>query len=307
MERVSPLALRYKPVLCTPFPGVRFAEPGSNSWELTPCPPHFHQQASSGSSFSSPPAEACSQRERCEGVFQLTLEEKVFPEDLCCPDGGAGAAGAVCGAACTGGDPCASAEDAALLTLVSETEGDAIKQIPTEDEYLDRPPQTPDSLLSLAQPGSKPAPSFSEPLEVGENDSLSQCFTGAESLADSETCRLAEAPGRTDCMPLSCEKYLQKEVEGANCPHWAASSSADGCPGCGNPPGEDREPLLGSPQTGHLPQCAYGMGLPPEEATYGEEAGSPPGDGAEVRPPSSSRGGPGPGSPSSDQPPASGK
>ncbi|KAF6089622.1 TNF receptor superfamily member 11a [Phyllostomus discolor] len=268
-----------------------------------------NKQASPGSSFGSPPAEACSlRRERCEGVFQLTLEEKVFPEDLCCPDGGGGGRGAVCGAvcACTGGGPCASAEGATLLTLVSETEGDPLKQMPTEDEYVDRPLQTPDSSLSLAQPGSKPAPPFSEPLEVGENDSLSQCFTGAESLADSDTCRLAEAPGRTDWTPLSCEKYLQKEVEGANCPHWAASSSADGCPGCGNPPGEDREPLLGSPQTGHLPQCAYGMGLPPEEAADGEEAGGPPCDGDDVTPPSSRRGGPGPGSPSSDQPPASG-
>ncbi|KAM5303931.1 tumor necrosis factor receptor superfamily member 11A isoform 1-T1 [Glossophaga mutica] len=260
-----------------------------------------NKQASSSSSFGSPPLEACSQRERCDSVFLLTLEEKMSPEDLCRPDGGA-----VCGATCAGGGPCASGEDAMLLTLVSETEGDPVKQIPTEDEYLDRRSQTPDSSLFLTQPGGKPAPPFPEPLEVGENDSLSQCFTGTENLADSETCRLAEALGRTDWMPLSSEKYLQKEMEGANCPHWAASRSTDGCPGCGNRPGEDWEPLLGSPQTGHLPQCAYGMGLPPEEAEDGEEAGGPPGDGADVRPSSSSRGGPGSGSPSGDQPPTSG-
>ncbi|XP_037012318.2 tumor necrosis factor receptor superfamily member 11A isoform X2 [Artibeus jamaicensis] len=262
-------------------------------WVNEACHRVSGNKASSGSSLASPPVEACSRRDRCEGVLLLTLEEKMCPEDLCCPDR----------EACVGGGPCASAEDATLLTLVSETEGDLVKQVPTEDEYVDRPSQTPDSSLSLAQPGSRRAPPFSEPLEVGENDSLSQCLTGAESLADSETCRLAEAPGRTDWMPLSCEKYLQKEVEGANCPHWAASSSADGCPGCGNPPGEDPEPLLGSPQTGPLPQCAYGVGLPPEEAADEEEATGQPGDGPDLRPPSSSRGSPGP---SSDQPPASG-
>ncbi|XP_036891280.1 tumor necrosis factor receptor superfamily member 11A isoform X2 [Sturnira hondurensis] len=263
-------------------------------WVNEACSRLSGNKASSGSSSASPPVEGCGRRDRCEGVFLLTLEEKMCPEDLCCPDGRA---------ACVGRGPCASAEDTTLLTLVSETEEDPVKQIPTEDEYVDRPSQTPDSSLSLTHPGSKPAPPFSEPLEVGENDSLSQCFTGAESLADSETCHLAEAPGRTDWMPLSCEKYLQKEVEGANCPHWAASSSAYGCPGCGNPPGENPEPLLGSFQTGRLPQCAYGVGLPPKEAADGEEAAGQPGDGADARPPSSSKGGPGA---SSDQPPASG-
>uniref|UniRef100_A0A452S0F3 Tumor necrosis factor receptor superfamily member 11A n=1 Tax=Ursus americanus TaxID=9643 RepID=A0A452S0F3_URSAM len=244
--------------------------------------------------------EASSQREICEGVLLLTLEEKMFSEDMCCPDGGG-----FCGGACVGGGPSTQGQEARVLTLVSEIEGDPFRQIPTEDEYVDRPSQTPDSsLLCLTQPGSKSTPPFPEPLEVGENDSLSQCFTGTESLADSESCHITEPLCRTDWIPIASEKYLQKEVEGGHCPHWAASpSSADGCANCGNSPGEDREPLMASPKSGPLPQCAYGMGLPPEDAADG--AGQPT-DGADVRLPSSTRGGPGSGSASSDQPPASG-
>lgn len=224
----------------------------------------------------------------------------MFSEDLCCRVGAG-----VCGGACAG---CAQAEDTRMLTLVSEVEGDSFKQIPTEDEYVDRPPQAPDSLLCLTGgPGSRSTPPFPEPLEVGEDDSLSQAFTGTESLPDSESCNLAEPPCRTDWVPMSSEKYLQKEVEGSTCPHWAASTSADGCAGCGNPSGEDREPFLDSPKSGPLPQCAYGMGLPPEEAAEEAEGGGQPWEEADARPPGSSRGGPGAGSPSSEQPPASGK
>lgn len=246
--------------------------------------------------------EASRPREFCDGILLLTLEEKMFSDDTCCPVGGG-----VCGGACAGSGPCAPGEDVGMLTSISEVEEDPFKQMPMEDEYVDRPPQTPDSLLFLAQPGSKSTPPFSEPLEVGENDSLSQCFTGTENLADSESCNLAETPCGTDWIPMSSEKYLQKEVAGSNCPHWAASGAADGCAGCGNPPAEGQDPLTGSPKSGPLPHCAYGVGLPPKEAADGTDGGSQSAGGADVRPPSASRGGPGPGSPSGDQPPASGK
>lgn len=223
----------------------------------------------------------------------------MFSADRCCP-AGAG----VCGRAGAG---CAQAEDTRMLTLVSEVEGDSFKQVPTEDEYVDRPPQNPDSSLCLPGPGSRSTPPFSEPLEVGEDDSLSQAFTGTESLPEAEGCNLAEPPCRTDWMPTSSEKYLQREVEGGSCPHWAASPWADGCAGCGNPSGEDREPFLGSPKGGPWPPCAYGMGLPPEEAAEEAEGGGQPWEEADARAPSSGRGGPGAGSPSSEQPPASGK
>lgn len=262
------------------------------------CLLNLNQQESSGSNLSCTRVEAPSQREICEGVLLLTLEQKMFSEDMCCPDSGG---------ACADGGPCVPGEDAGMLTLVSEIEGDPFRQIPTEDEYVDRPPRTPDSTLFFTQPGSTSTPPFPEPLEVGENDSLSQCFTGTESLVDSESCHFAEPLCRTDWIPMSSEKYLQREVEGGNWPHWAASSnSADGCAGCRSPAGEDREPLMGCPQSGPLPQSAYGMGLPPE-AAEGAEAGGQPMDGADARLPSSTRGGPGSGGPSSEQPPASGK
>ncbi|XP_053061778.1 tumor necrosis factor receptor superfamily member 11A isoform X1 [Acinonyx jubatus] len=268
-------------------------------WVNEACGRLSGNKESSGNNFSSTHMEASSQREICEGVLLLTLEEKMFPEDMCCPDGVG-----LCGGVCTGGGPCAQGEDAGVLTLVSEIEGDPFRQMPTEDEYVDRPSQTPDSSLSLPRPGSKSTPPFPEPLEVGENDSLSQCFTGTEGLVDSESCSFTEPPCRTDWIPIAPEKYLQKEVEGGNCPHWAASpSSAEGCAGCRNPPGEDREPLTPTAKSGPLPQCAYGMGPPPEEAAEGT---GQPTDGADVRLPGSVRGGPGSGSPSSDQPPASG-
>lgn len=259
------------------------------------CLPNVAQQEPSGSSFGRTPLEASSQRGLCDGVLLLTLEEKLFSEDLCCRVG-AGACGD------------ARAEDTRMLTLVSEVEGDSFKQIPTEDEYMDRPPHPPGSLLRLTGPGSRCSPPFPEPLEVGEDDSLSQAFTGTESLPDAESCHVAaEPPCRTDWMPVASEKYLQREVEGGHCPHWAASTSADGCTGCGGPSREDWEPFMDSPKSGPLPQCAYGMGLPPEEAAEEAEGGGQPWDKADGQPPRSSRAGPGAGSPSSEQPPASGK
>ncbi|XP_006837641.1 PREDICTED: tumor necrosis factor receptor superfamily member 11A [Chrysochloris asiatica] len=252
---------------------------------------HLHgNKESSGDGLVSAQSGASSQRQLCEGVFLLTLEEKVFSEDMCYPAGGA----------------CAM-EDTTLLSLVSEIEGDPFRQMPMEDEYVDRPAQTPDSLLVLTQSGSQCTPPFPEPLEVGENDSLNQCFTGTESLADSGSCHLEEPLCRTDWMPVVSEKYLQREAEAGTCPHWAASSPlADGCTGCSDPPGEDGEPMMGSPKSGPLPQCAYGMGLPPEEASDKAERGDQPMDEADVRPPNATRGGPGSGNPSCDHPPATG-
>ncbi|XP_045152003.1 tumor necrosis factor receptor superfamily member 11A [Echinops telfairi] len=242
-------------------------------WLNAACSRLTGNKGSAGDSAVSPHMATSGPHQVCEGVLLLTLEEKAFPEDLSYPDG------AVC-----------AAEDTTLLTLVSEIKGDPLRQVPTEDEYVDRPSPAPDCPPVLTQPGSKCTAHFSEPLEVGENDSLSQCFTGTESLVDSGGCHLAESPGRTDWAPVASEKYLQREVGGGACPHWAASSlSADSCMGCTEPPGEHGEPIVGFPQSGPLPQCAYGMGLPPEEAADQAEGG-----------------GPGSGNPSCDHPPATG-
>ncbi|XP_051707105.2 tumor necrosis factor receptor superfamily member 11A isoform X2 [Oryctolagus cuniculus] len=230
---------------------------------------------------------AAAPREACEGVLLLTVEEKTFPEDMCYPDGAA---------ACAGSGPCTQGARAPTLSLVSELdgEGDSFRQIPTEDEYVDRP-------LPLARPGGTASPPFPEPLEVGENDSLSQCFTGTESALDSDSCHLPEPPGGADWTPLTSEKYLQTEVEGGAC-----SSLAHGCQACASPPGEDREPLTDSPKHGPLPQCAYGMGLPAEEGAARANSAEQPEDWADVRLPGSTRGGAASGSSPSDQPPASG-
>ncbi|XP_037066916.1 tumor necrosis factor receptor superfamily member 11A isoform X2 [Peromyscus leucopus] len=243
-----------------------------------------------------------SQREVCEGGLLMSLEEKMLPENMCYPEDGPRPV-------CAAGGSCAEGGDARMFTLVSEveTQGDLSRKVPTEDEYTDRPSQLPDGSLLLIQPGSRSTPPFQEPLEVGENDSLSQCFTGTESTVDSEGCSFTEPPCRTDCTPLSSEKYLKKEIEGDSCLPWVASSnSPDGYTGCGNTPGEDHEPLMGSLKCGPLPQSAYSMGLPGEAAASAAEAGEQPQDRADVKLPSSERGASGPGNSPSDQPPASG-
>ena len=53
---------------------------------LTLCLLNLNQQESAGNSFSCTHVEAASAREVCEGVFLLTLEQKVFSEDTCCPE-----------------------------------------------------------------------------------------------------------------------------------------------------------------------------------------------------------------------------
>lgn len=235
----------------------------------------------------------------------MTLGEKMFPEDMCYLEGGSG----VCEPVCAAGGPCAEGGDARMLTLVSEVEiqGDLSRKIPTEDEYADRPSQPSDGPVFLIQPGSKSTPPFQEPLEVGENDSLSQCFTGTESTAESEGCSFLVPPCRTDCIPLSPEKYLKREIEDDSCLPWVTSSnSTDGYTGSGNTPGEDHEPLLSSLKCGPLPQCAYSMGGS-EAAASMAEAGGQPQDRADVKLPSSERGALGSGGSPSDQPPVSGK
>ncbi|XP_058532981.1 tumor necrosis factor receptor superfamily member 11A [Ochotona princeps] len=237
-------------------------------------------------------------RQASEGFFLLTLEDKPFPEDVCDPEGAGVSAGAL-----SGGGPCAQGQEATVLSLVSETdaEGDPFRQIPTEDEYVDRSLPPLEGLLLLTQPGGKSLLPFPEPLEVGENDSLSQCFSGTESSVDSDSCKLVQPPCRAEWMPLSPDKYLQTEVKGGTC-----SNLANCCQGFRNPPGEDGEPLTESPKHGPLPQCAYGMGLPREEGAGRSEGGEQSEDWADVRLPDSARGGAGFGSSAGDQPPASG-
>uniref|UniRef100_A0A8B9XYP2 Tumor necrosis factor receptor superfamily member 5 n=1 Tax=Bos mutus grunniens TaxID=30521 RepID=A0A8B9XYP2_BOSMU len=251
---------------------------------LTLCLLNLNQQESAGNSFSCTHVEAASAREVCEGVFLLTLEQKVFSEDTCHPE-----VGGACAAACP------LRGDAEMLSLVSEIDGDPCRPVPTEDEYTDRSPRTADSVVVLTRLEAGRLP---EPLEVGENDSFSQCFTGRTAWR-APRAPPPHAPCRTAWRPGSPKKSLHGEAGGGRCPHWAAGArSANGCAGCGDLTSGDPAPGLETPPSGPLPQCAYGMGLPP--AADRAEAGGQPPDGAAAELPGPTRGGPG------DQPPASG-
>ncbi|XP_055273462.1 tumor necrosis factor receptor superfamily member 11A isoform X2 [Moschus berezovskii] len=240
---------------------------------------------SAGGSFSCT-LEAAGARQVCDGVSLLALEQKVLSEDARRPE-----AGAACAAAC------APRGDAEMLSLVSEIEGGPCRPVPTEDEYTDRPPRTAGSAVALTPPGGRSP--FPEPLEVGENDSFSQCFTGTDSLGGCESPCLPAPPCRTAWRPASPKKSSHGEAGGGRCPPWAGGArSADGCAGCGDPAAGDPAPGLETPPSGPLPQCAYSMGLPP--AADRPEAGAQPPDGAAAELPGPARGGPG------EQPPASG-
>ncbi|KAL1774890.1 tumor necrosis factor receptor superfamily member 11A [Sigmodon hispidus] len=278
------------------------------NWANDTCSSLGGHKESSGDCCIGAHSATSSQREVCEGVSLMILEEKMLPEDMCYPEDGAGVCEPVC----------AERGDIRIFTLVSEveTQGDLSRKIPTEDEYTERPAQPsdgslwsqpPDGSLLLTQPGSKPAPAFQEPLEVGDNDSLIQCPTGTESPVHSEGCNLMEPPCRTDCIPLSPEKYLTKEIKDGSCLPWVATSnSTDGYTGCGNTPGEDSEPPVGSLKCVPLPQCAYSMGLPSKAAASMADTGEQPQDRADVKLPTLESGARGSASSPSDQPPASG-
>ncbi|XP_060029953.1 tumor necrosis factor receptor superfamily member 11A isoform X1 [Erinaceus europaeus] len=202
---------------------------------------HGNKEPSS-SSVSSPQAEAPSPCDLCEGIFLLSLtSEKLFAEDMSCPHSGVAS-----------GEPW----EAASLTWLRETEADGatFRQVPMEDEYEDRHPQA---------PGSSSTPPFSGPLEVGENDSLSQCFSGTEAVGGAQTC-----PERTPLLP---ENYLQRAVERG---------------------GVDPDPLLSCPQNGPWSPSPDGWDPPLEEAEgESEQAGGQTEDGAQDRPANSARAG----------------
>uniref|UniRef100_A0A6J0T5P0 Tumor necrosis factor receptor superfamily member 11A isoform X1 n=1 Tax=Pogona vitticeps TaxID=103695 RepID=A0A6J0T5P0_9SAUR len=144
-----------------------------------------------------------------EGTCLLDLDEYSFSDDICCPHGHmnekAGPNAIHCG----------SGEDFPALSLLSED--DHFRQIPTEDEYADRTPHGPHYLPLLSQPESKPVSPFSEPVEVGENDSLSQCFTGTESLAELTNCCCTDSFCGTDPIHVSSHKCMENSCHLSAC------------------------------------------------------------------------------------------
>ncbi|XP_044282465.1 tumor necrosis factor receptor superfamily member 11A [Varanus komodoensis] len=114
-----------------------------------------------------------------EGTYLLDHDEYSFLGDLCCSHEHMLTRKA-------GSDTVhyGSGEDFPTMSLSVVSEDDHFRQMPMEDEYMDRMHQGPHYLPLLSQSESQPVSPFSEPLEVGENDSISQCFTGMESLVD---------------------------------------------------------------------------------------------------------------------------
>lgn len=131
-------------------------------------------------------------------------------------------------------------EDFLTSSLESQTENDHLRQNPTEDEYLDH-----SYLPLLSQPDSTPASLFSGPIEVEENESLSQCFVGTESLVELSNCCCSDLSCGVDPLHVSSDKgplpsgrscgcnntgTIEGEGTGGSLPTATATKS---CPVCG--------------------------------------------------------------------------
>ncbi|KAH0617980.1 hypothetical protein JD844_016818 [Phrynosoma platyrhinos] len=152
-----------------------------------------------------------------EGTYLLDLDEYSFSEDVCCPHGQM-----VSGKAGHDAIHYGLGEDFPTPSLTSMSEDDHFRQIPMEDEYMDRISHGPHYLPLLSQPENKPVSPFSGPLEVGENDSLSQCFTGTESLIEFANCCCSDTSCGMDALHASSHKCLL-----TSCHHSACSNMRD--------------------------------------------------------------------------------
>ncbi|XP_029446356.1 tumor necrosis factor receptor superfamily member 11A isoform X2 [Rhinatrema bivittatum] len=135
-------------------------------------------------------------RQHSEGVFLLTLDEKSFSEGMCCLNGQS-----ACGKGCLDARHCHFEGD--TLMLSSESEDDQLRLGPTEDEYVYSGLQRASYLAASGPPENKPVAPFSKPLEVEEDHSLSQCFTGTESMPDAGDHCDSEFLCGTDCTQAS--------------------------------------------------------------------------------------------------------
>ncbi|XP_054840279.1 tumor necrosis factor receptor superfamily member 11A isoform X2 [Eublepharis macularius] len=205
-----------------------------------------------------------------EGTYQLNLEQHSFSGNLCFPMDPI-----VCDQADTDTIHYESGEDFPMLSLGDEREDNHFQQIPTEDEYLDRIPQSRCYLPLLSQPDSTAASPFSEPLEVGENDSLSQCFVGTESLAELSNCCCSSLSCRTDSPQFCTDKCPQSSCHHCNCNNIGDTESGgtsgsllipevtNSCPACGVSPRESpRKPSSTADslkENGPSPQCTCAL------------------------------------------------
>ncbi|XP_062986332.1 tumor necrosis factor receptor superfamily member 11A [Elgaria multicarinata webbii] len=157
------------------------------------------------------------------GTDLVGFDEYSFAEDLRCPHGHILAGKAGPDTVCYG-----LGEDFPTMSLSTVSEDDQFRQIPMEDEYMDRMSHGRHYLPLLSQSESKPVSPFSEPLEVGENDSLSQCFTGMESLVELTNCCCSEPSCATDPIHASPHKCLQNSCHQSTCRSMRDVANRDG-------------------------------------------------------------------------------
>uniref|UniRef100_A0A8D0GIK7 Uncharacterized protein n=1 Tax=Sphenodon punctatus TaxID=8508 RepID=A0A8D0GIK7_SPHPU len=222
-----------------------------------------------------------------------------------------------------------SEEDVPTLSLIAESEGDHFRQTPMEDEYVDRTPYGYLPLLSRSD--SKPVSPFSEPVEVGEDDSLSHCFTGMESLEDLTCCCGADSFYGVDCVHASPGKCLQKschfdysnmnevESQDVNC-SMLNPEGMSRCTGCGVPCRESPRKwneLLGAAaenptvpfEAGTAARCTCGSDSPSVDesaSTSDASTGDASSDGNDAKYQNTNRSASGANCNTSDLPPASG-
>ncbi|XP_058034040.1 tumor necrosis factor receptor superfamily member 11A isoform X1 [Ahaetulla prasina] len=111
-----------------------------------------------------------------------------------------------------------SRENFPALFLTNISEDDHFRQSPMEDEYTDKVSHGQCYLPLVSQSDSKPASPFSEPLEVGENDSLNYFFAGTENLEELVHCCCLDPSCATDPIHASSHKYLQSSCNHFTCP-----------------------------------------------------------------------------------------
>ncbi|XP_010226820.1 PREDICTED: tumor necrosis factor receptor superfamily member 11A [Tinamus guttatus] len=167
------------------------------------------------------------------------------------------------------------------FSVLSETDDDHFPPVPMEDEYTDKDLNAADYLSLLSQPDSKTVSTFSEPVEIGENDSLNQCFSGVGSTEDVSAAQGPDSSSKMDGTHAAIDRYLQKCCQQApSCPKEADTRDTGGfavnhdtekvCVRCGvsyrGSPGKRSQPYRAgpgsaptSPETGSYAQCTCGL------------------------------------------------
>ncbi|XP_025971494.2 tumor necrosis factor receptor superfamily member 11A isoform X5 [Dromaius novaehollandiae] len=117
------------------------------------------------------------------------------------------------------------------FSVVSETDDDHFPPVPMEDEYMDKDLNSADYLSLLSRPESKTVSSFSEPVEIGENDSLNQCFSGIGSTEDISIAQGSDPSSKMGGTHAAIDKYLQKSCQHAHsCPQEMDNKDTDHFP-----------------------------------------------------------------------------